>query len=322
MRFNFIYLFCFLLLNACGLVEYTNTSSLIEAADVSRPKKSRSTIPQASVKKKVDILFIVDSHPALMDMFLKKVKNSFKGFIPFLSAEANWKIAFTNADYDPESKVHYHDHLFAGSFMPLELNGEVTMDHILHSHSKNKEQIFLETLKRYEIGDKVGHSIDPCYLPPYCQSYIRNPVQSLSQAITMNPGFFRYDADAIAIIFTTGDEMSISPKPSSKKDVGAVQTVSISSSDDLTSPAESLISILKDTFYKHYGAYRKIRIFSISIIPNDENCLKQIIADRNLPGIAYSNHIYEVVKQTGGRMISICSSSYSDALISAIVHTE
>ena len=324
MKYYFLCFFCCIILlilaGGCGLAGHTENSALTEAADVSLfPKPPKVSGP--AVKKKIDILFVVDSNPALMDTYLKNVKNSFKDFVSILSAAVEWKIAFTNADYDPDSMDYYHHNLFAGNFMPLELNGEATLDHVLYSHSKNRDPIFLNTLKRYELGDVKGKNVDPCQLPPYCQSHIRNPVQSLLQAITFNPGFFRYDAHAVAVIFTNGDEMSAVAEK--KDDTENVEVVNeqIMEEKNTESIQDSLAVKLQKVFQKHYGSYRSIRVFSISVIPDDEDCLNQVATERNVPGVAYSTHIYEVVKHTGGRMVSICSPHYS-ALASAIVHTE
>lgn len=316
MKLSFL---CFLLLilaGGCGFVGHTETSSLTEVADGSVPHK-QPTISEPAIKKKIDILFVVDSNPALMDVYLKNVKNSFKGFINTLSAAAEWKIAFTSADYDPNNGVRYNNHnLFAGNLMPLEINGEVTLDHVLYSHSKDREYIFLNTLKRYEPGDVKGKYTDPCHLPPYCQSFIRNPIQSLLHAVTLNPGFFRYDAQAVAVIFTSGDETSVITE-----EEGTGQVTVVNEPAMAENVKDSLAVKLQETFHAHYGNYRNIRVFSISVIPNDTNCLNQVTAKRNLPGIAYSKHIYKVVQYTNGRIISICSPNYS-ALASAIVHTE
>ena len=314
---RFVYCAAWLLVTGvsggCGLMN--DSKPLAEMGNVVIPSEVPKKASPPPSGKKIDILFVVDSNPALMDLYLKNVKNSFKGFTGILSAAADWKIAFTMADYNPSLPAGYSARqLSGGHFMPLELNGEVTLDHVLHSDSENKDQIFLDTLKRYEVGDVVGKNKDPCELPPYCQSHIRNPVQSLEAAINLNPGFFRYDARAVAVILTNGDESSL-PKQALPEHSGLIEGEMQHKSQN------ALADKLQSTFSQHYGAYRKIQVFAISVIPGDAQCLSHVVANRNLPGITYGLNIYRVVVATEGRMMSICESSYS-ALASAIIHAE
>ena len=127
-------------------------------------------------KKSVDILFVVDTSYSMVP-YLEKVNQTFKDFIPKLSP-VSWKIAFTNADYDPNAFSYYGRDLFNGKVMRLELNGSILPYNTLHVKSENSEGIFLDTLKRYEHGDisdlSPNQYINPCDLPPYCQGHIRN----------------------------------------------------------------------------------------------------------------------------------------------------
>ena len=237
----------------------------------------------------VDILFVVDTSYSMVP-YLRKVDQSFQNFIPKLSPIA-WKIAFTNADYDPNAFSYYGRNLFNGRVMKLEWNGSILPYNTLSRGVNSNEEIFIDTLKRYEKGDVsrfLSHQhqyVNPCDLPPYCQGRVRTPVHSLISAFSANKQLFRRRADFVAVIFTNGDDM-----------YGRHDTA----------------SILMREFRKHQGREKKISIYSISIIPGDEKCFSHDRAHQYDYALSeYGEKVHEVVRVTGGKTMSICSENYS-----------
>ncbi len=220
--------------------------------------------------------------------YLSSVNKTFRNFVPYLSP-ISWKIAFTNADYDFPSHSYYSRDLFSGKAMNLELNGDILPYRFLYPYIANNQQIFLDTLKRYEKGD-VKHIpphqyINPCDLPPYCQSNIRSPIGSLIKSLSENKNFLREQSTFIGVIFTNGDDIHI------KKEKA---------------------NLFIRQFQKKYGLKKKILIYSISIFPGDENCFKTNKEQQyKFAEVAYSHNIHQFVQVTGGRALSICEPDYS-----------
>ncbi len=256
--------------------------------------------PATSEKKLMDILFVVDTSYSMI-RHLQRVQETFKNFVPALSTSLAWKLAFTNADYNPHATyAHYDSDLFSGKAMKLEQNGRVLPTQFLYSHSKNKEQIFLDTLKRYEKGD-VPHLMDqpyvnPCDLPPFCQGGVRNPIPSLIRAFSANKDFFRESADFTAIIFTNGDN-----------------THNIPNMNDVVKEFQSL-----------HGPTKKITVYSISIIPGDQKCLnydQKHFSQYSFASAFMGHKVHELVRLTGGKTMNICDPDYT-ILAKAIARTK
>ncbi len=248
-------------------------------------------------QKEADFLFIADTSYNMVK-HLEEVPNTFKGFLPRLSPVL-WKMGVTNADYDPSTFSYFERDLFKGRVMLLELNGNILPYKFLYPYFTNSEEVFLDTLKRYQEGD-IPHSssvqyINPCDLPPYCQGNIRSPIHSLISAFSVNIDLLRKNVDwFIAIIFTNGDDKYI---------------------DDNTN------NILMSELQKYHGPKKKIRIYSIAIIPDDEKCLNNIkTAQYAFATASYSHNIHKVVRATGGDTLSICAPNYS-SLADAIVQS-
>ena len=247
--------------------------------------QEESFVSDSKKNKKLDILFVVDTSYSMVK-HLREVNETFKGFINNLSP-ISWKIAFTNADYDPNVFSYYSRDLFLGKAMRLELNGSILPQKFLYPYFTDKEQIFLNTLKKYEQTDieALDEYINPCDLPPYCQGSIRNPIQSLIHSFSVNKDFFRKSADFAAIIFTNGNDMY---------------------------NEDNIINKYVSEFHKHQGSNKKMTLYSISIIPGDQKCLEYNQSFQyNFSTSVYSETIHELVKATGGETMSICSANYS-----------
>ena len=287
-----VLILCFLFFCACGLFPYTllsesnfsNEEGLLDPADSPREYEESRRL------KEVDILFIADTTYSMIK-HLNKVDVTFRHFVPALSP-AYWKMAFTNADSDPRAFSYYNRDLFKGKAMLLELSGELLPYQFLYSYVANKEQIFLDTLKRYQPGDLpryAGRYINPCDLPPYCQGGARTPIRSLISSFSANKDLFRRYARFTAVIFTNGDGEPIAP------------------------------ARVLDEFQKAHGPDKEITVYSIAVIPEDKNCLDKDQSDHySFAESAYSRNIHELVKATGGKTMSICADDYSP-LAKAIV---
>ena len=247
-------------------------------------------------KKSADFLFVVDtSYP--MVKHLQKVDETFKNFVSNLSP-ITWRMAFTNADYDSNAFSYYGRDLFSGKTMQLELNGNILSHTFLHSSSQYRKEIFIDTLKRYEEGD-VEHLpptqyINPCDLPPYCQGSIRSPIRSLMNSLVVNKGLIRKGSNAfIVVIFTNGDDIYVQ---------------------------DDVVDSFVNKFQEQYGSQKTIKIYSISIIPGDQECFHQDQATNYFSDSSYGTKIYNLVQATGGEVLSICSPDYSH-LASMIMHS-
>ena len=257
----------------------SSSHSSLEETD----KNSKNAIKQ----KKVDILFVVDTSYSMIH-YLEQVPQSFAGFIDELSS-LSWRIVFTNADYDPSGFGYYRRDLFEGRWINLELNGQVLKDQVLYPELDQNKKVFIDTLKRYEKGDVtefVHQHLNPCDFPPYCQGQVRNPLHSLLMSAAINQHQFRRDADFVSIIFSNGDEVH-----------------------PLTS---DFVQRLNNILHKGAKKRKNTRIFGISIVPDDQECLQK---NQQLPNQfmkpSYANSVFAVVKATQGQMMSICSSNFS-----------
>ena len=254
---------------------------------------SETRLGNLNKKKKVDFLFVVDtSYP--MVKHLQKVDETFKSFVTNLSP-VTWRMAFTNADYDSNAFSYYGRDLFSGRAMKLELNGNILSHTFLYSSSQYSDEIFIDTLKRYEEGDIPHLSpqryINPCDLPPYCQGSIRSPIRSLMNSLSINTGLIRKDSDAfVVIIFTNGDDTYV---------------------------RDDVLNSFVDKLKKQYGSKKIIRIYSISIIPGDKDCFHYDQSTNYFSDSSYGINIYKLVQATGGRVMSICSPDYSH--LSAVI---
>lgn len=289
-RLLFLLFFC-VVFYGCGFFPHTYSDVSFEKMDDNSSDEIHSSDKTIRIpfngKKSVDILFVVDTSYSMVQ-YLKKVDQTFRNFIPRLSS-VSWKIAFTNADYDPNAFSYYGRDLFNGKAMKLELDGNILPYNTLHVNSESSEKIFLDTLKRYEQGDISDLSpdqyINPCDLPPYCQGRIRTPVYSLISSFSANKKLFRNHADFVAVIFTNGDDMYSN---------------------------NNTANVMMEEFRKYHGQQKRINIYSISIIPGDEECFSDDQANQyNYAVSDYGEKVYEIVRITGGKTISICASNYS-----------
>ena len=278
-----------IVIDETGVEMSSSSVSLREGAMTDGYGRGNGFVLQPNRKRDADFLFVADTSYHMVK-HLEEVPSTFKGFLPRLSSFLLFKMGVTNADYDPNVFSYFERDLFKGRVMWLELDGNLLPYKFLYPYFTKSEEVFLDTLKRYQAGDIPNHApdqyINPCDLPPYCQGNVRSPIQSLMSAFSVSTDLFRKNVDLfIAIIFTNGDDEYV---------------------DDNT--ANTLVS----EFQKHHGPRKKIRIYSIAIIPEDEECLNSVSsAQYDFATATYSKNIHALVKATGGDTISICEPNYS-----------
>ena len=242
-------------------------------------------------QKSTGIVFVIDTSYSMV-RHLQRVPQTFKNFIPALQQLKNWQMMFTNTDYNPNREsIYYSSNLLMGQAMPLEWQSHVLPHKILYSHSKEKQQIFLDTLKRYEQDDfSHPHNhpyINPCELPPFCQGRLRNPIPSLVQAFLANREFFNSATHLVAIIWTNGDNM-----------------------DNTTYQKSEVVPV----FQKIHGTDKTLTVYSISIIPGDASCLnydRKHFSPYRFTESAVGHEIHNLVRLTKGKTMNICDSDYS-----------
>ena len=219
---------------------------------------------------------------------LVRADRSFKGFIKNLKG-GFWRLGITNADYNPYATHFEFFHLFKGDLMPLYYRGQL-IDPILTSSQENAERIFLQTLKRgghvFRSKDFLFH-YNPCNEPPFCQTGVKNPLQSLMSAFSKNKDFFRENAQLNVIIFTNGDEYHYFP---------------------------DLVERVKKEFTYHLGTKMAgLKVHGIILIPQDEACLSyhNVKEKYDFSFATYGKHILKLIHKTGGYALSICDLNYS-----------
>ena len=291
LRFVFLYFLLSIFFYSCGFSRYSlyeGVRANLDSVPIEEVEQKDDDNDATGVKKKeIDIIFLIDTSYRMV-YHLQEVSNTFKGFLKKLSS-VSWKLAFTNTDYDSNAYAYYGRNLFFGRAMKLELKGIILPYSYLYHYSPQNEDIFMDTLRRYKEKDLMNIFgdvyVNPCDLPPYCQGSISNPIQSLIQSFTVNRDMFRNNADFVGIIFTNGDNLH---------------------------NENGLINKVIKEFQRIHGLKKKIRVYSISIIPEDQPCFTH---DQSLQyefaEPAYGKQIHELVKATEGKTISICAPSYA-----------
>ena len=232
----------------------------------------------------VDILFIIDSSPA-MALFLREenMHNKFKSFLLNIQA-LDWRMIFTNTQYSKPRGL-------AGIFRVDGLNGgalnlqhgEEIMDRkYLDSTVANYENVFLDTISK----DKG----DGCQLPPGCSGRNEQPLKALRSSFLLNQEWTRRGAkNFVAVIISSTDESKMEG-----------------------TTAEELVDSVVMEFESAYGKDKRLFVFSIIILPEDESCKDlQRSQQGKLKEARFGVTIAEMAKKIGGGNFSICSKDFS-----------
>ena len=268
----------FLLLSCGGLHTLTNLHNMDQGGDNGASYFS-------STDKKTDILFIVDTSYSMVSHLVRADK-SFNNFITNLKG-SSWRLGITNADYNPQPTHFEAPHLFMGGLMPFYFSGQ-SLAPVLTSSMESAENIFLQTLKRpSRHSQRLLFYFNPCSEPPFCQTGVKNPIQSLMSAFSKNKSFFRTNAHLHAVIFTNGDEEHHFP---------------------------GLTEKVQEEFNRHLGTKMTgLTVHGIFVVPEDTACLSyhNFKTKYDFSFARYGKHILSLVHRTGGRALSICSLNYS-----------
>ena len=139
----------------------------------------------------------------------------------------------------------------------------------IDSSMTNYNKLFKQTIKRREHGSSYEYPITAL-------------LKSMEKKEDDNQGFFREGSYVVAILLTNEDEYK-----------------------DSTVEPSDLVTFFNENMNLHNG----LRVYGISIIPDDEECLKQQDS-----GSGYGIKVAELVRLTGGKNISICSENYGPGL--------
>ena len=160
-------------------------------------------------KEKVDIVFVVDSSYS-MTPFLRKISQTFKGFIPTLRP-LDWRIMFVTADQG-DHKFFFNNAIARdGTAIPLEDDGTVVKGpRYITPQTKNHESIFMDSLRLHGffeyMNEKGNTNKSNCELSPYCQGGNEQPLKTLKVFFSKNRALFRPDAHTVAVILSDSDE--------------------------------------------------------------------------------------------------------------------
>jgi len=250
------------------------------------------------IPRPLDIIFVIDTSGS-MNQHLVDFKKKFAHFLEYF-ADLDWKLALTDADHGEAGLFLFNIGALKGRFMKLERQGVILDLQHLHSGVSDYNRIFLDSISRHGKGEyrKPGYKgehedIKQCALPPFCQSYHEQSLKSLKSALSKNEGFFRKEADLVAIVISNSTETASDRKMAIR-------------------PQEVV-----EEFKNIHGLEKRFEVYGIIITEDDEDCLEQNINNQFFfPEGAFSEKIASLSEVTGGKVFSICSPDYRSLAIS------
>ena len=266
-----------------------------ERKDEIPPPVEEPVVEEPKRNGKVDIVFIVDASNS-MDPFLRKVRDTFRGFIQTL-APLDWKMMFTNADHGQHGFFLANWGARKGRAMKLERDGELIWeDKYLTKQTEDYGTVFIDTLRlhdMYEYMESHGGDSDQekgsCELAPGCQGWNEQPLKSMKASFVRNRSFFRPGVDVAVVLFSDSDE------------------------GEHTEPEKRVKSQeVLEAFQKEWGEEgKRLMSYGIIMIPGeDEECMKKYNSGfwggEGVLGV----ELARMAKLTGGKNISLCSDSY------------
>lgn len=248
------------------------------ASSVEQYSAHITAFEQTTVRKRVDILFVVDNSTS-MARDQANISVQFQNFISSI-AQADYRIGFINTD---ASAPGYEDREgFHGNLKAVGPNGEKYLDSSMNN---------LSTLFRQAI---LNQENSPCTaLGAECdEEPMRAAMKAIEKRNTANAGFFRSGASFVPIILTDEDELSIG---------GARAT-----------QPEDFLDYVKKTLNLHA---EDVTGFVIAIPPNDQNCLTAQRRE-SLSGLGanYGTLVWSLASLSGGFGVSICHPNFGSEL--------
>ncbi len=245
-------------------------------------------------KPLVDILFVLDTDDDMYAFYTDAFRTRFTKFISIIHSALNWHWFYTNTDYEVEESDFFSwftRNGTNGKALSLEINDAVSTKHVLSSSEPQYESIFINSIT--ELPNSRT-----CDFPPYCQGGDSRPLTALKAAFKANKHLSRKEALLAAVVITNTDE-----DPDNEADEDSTDP-----SDMATKPEQ----VIKE-FKKVYGKNKKLLVFNIIILPDDEQCLKKVEDDQ--PFLFSSAHqgkkVAQLAQKTGGGNFSICLDDYS-----------
>lgn len=233
---------------------------------------------QTTVRKKVDILFVIDNSTS-MTRDQANISVQFQNFISSIS-KADYRIGFINTD---ASSVGYEEREgFHGNLKTVGPAGEK----YLAPNMSNLSQLFRDAVLTQESS--------PCTaLGAECdEEPMRAAMKAIEKRNTSNAGFFRPGASFVPIILTDEDELS-------------------KGGPDATQPIE-FMNYVKRQLNLHE---EDVTGFVIAIPPNDSACLaaqrRESISGQ---GANYGALVWSLASLSGGFGVSICHPNFGSEL--------
>ncbi|MCO5113455.1 MAG: hypothetical protein M9899_04690 [Bdellovibrionaceae bacterium] len=237
-----------------------------------------TTFEQTTVRKKVDILFVVDNSTS-MARDQANISVQFQNFISSIE-RADYRIGFINTD---ASAVGYDDHEgFHGNLKAVGPAGEK----YLAPNMSNLPLLFSRAILN-QVDSPCTATGAECDEEP-----MRAVMKAIEKRNTANAGFFRPGASFVPIILTDEDELSTGL-------AGATQ------------PLEFL-DYVKRSLNLHA---EDITGFVIAIPPGDSACLTaQRKESRSGTGANYGTLVWSLASLSGGFGVSICHPNFGSEL--------
>lgn len=233
---------------------------------------------QSTVRKKVDILFVVDNSTS-MTRDQANISVQFENFISSISS-ADYRIGFINTD---ASAVGYEDREgFQGNLKTVGQNGEKYLD----SKMQNLSVLFRQAMLNQESSPctDLGSECD--------EEPMRAAMMAIQKRNTTNAGFFRPGASFVPIILTDEDELS----------TGGAKA---------TQPSTFLSYVKKELNLLD----EDVTSFVIAIPPNDTACYTaQRRESRSGVGANYGTLVWSLAQASGGFGVSICHPNFGSEL--------
>lgn len=237
-----------------------------------------TTFEQTTVRKKVDILFVVDNSTS-MTRDQANIAVQFQNFISSID-KADYRIGFINTD---ATSVGYENHEgFHGNLKAVGPAGEK----YLAPNMRNLSQLFSNAILN-QVNSPCTATYTECDEQPMLAA-----MKAISKRNTANAGFFRPGASFVPIILTDEDELS-------------------TGGPSATQPSEFL-SHVKSNLNLHA---EDITGFVIAIPPGDSVCLAAQRAESiSGNGANYGGLVWELASLSGGFGVSICHPNFGSEL--------
>ena len=235
-------------------------------------------LEEMAVKKKVDILFVVDNSTSMIPD-RENIGFQFQNFISSIS-HYDYRIGFINSDVSSEGYEETEG--FYGNLKAVGENGEIYID-----PSMNDPSILFNSAIVNQENSPCTANNQWCHEEP-----LKAILRAIEKSEARNVRFFRNNAQFIPIILADEDEASDGTNAIDPYDV---------------------FQILEEYFA--FGG-NNFMSFVVAIPPEDEECLAaQQRESRSGRGAAPANVLWEFTQLSGGFNVSICNPQLGQELL-------